>query len=87
MLSFILGCMAGGALIEEGLEKLKLMTFYSTSSTVCLRKRMLSYFGETFSPPCDNCSVCKGDSGRIRIDKRVHSDSGKELLIDEALFE
>lgn len=40
------------------LEKLKLMTFYSTSKTTCLRKRILNYFGEAYIPPCDHCSYC-----------------------------
>lgn len=44
--------------IEIKLEKLKLMTFYATSKTTCLRKRILNYFGETYIPPCNNCSYC-----------------------------
>ena len=44
--------------IEIKLEKLKLMTFYATSKTTCLRKRILNYFGETYMPPCNNCSYC-----------------------------
>lgn len=42
----------------EELEKLKLMTFYSTSKKVCLRKRILNYFGENTAQSCNNCSVC-----------------------------
>ena len=44
--------------IEIKLEKLKLMTFYSTSKTTCLRKRILNYFGEVYIPPCNKCSYC-----------------------------
>ena len=44
--------------IEIKLEKLKLMTFYSTSKTTCLRKRILNYFGEAYIPPCNKCSYC-----------------------------
>ena len=40
------------------LDKLKLMTFYSTSKTTCFRKRILNYFGEAYITPCNNCSYC-----------------------------
>lgn len=40
------------------LEKLKLMTFYATSKTTCLRKKILNYFGEKYIPPCNHCSYC-----------------------------
>jgi ATP-dependent DNA helicase RecQ len=29
-----------------------------TDHTTCRRVRLLSYFGQTFSPPCQNCDVC-----------------------------
>ena len=29
-----------------------------TESSICRRKIQLSYFGEQFSPPCDNCDNC-----------------------------
>lgn len=38
---------------------LQQMIFYSTSHRTCLRKRLLSYFGETLSADCNNCSVCR----------------------------
>lgn len=38
-------------------ERLKLMTFYSTTSS-CLRSFILDYFGERSSNYCGNCSNC-----------------------------
>lgn len=72
--------------IEAELEKLKLMTFYSTSTTVCLRKRILRYFGEEFYPPCNNCSICVGES-RVDSSHIVVGGETKHLIIDEALLE
>lgn len=48
------------AYLEEENEKLKMMTFYSTSKTVCLRRRLLQYFGDRSDYQCHNCSVCNG---------------------------
>ena len=73
--------------LDAELEKLKLMTFYSTSTSVCLRKRMLSYFGESFSPPCNNCSVCNGDSIESYSEHIAVRSESKKLFVDEALLE
>lgn len=48
------------ALYQSGKERLKQMTYYATS-TYCLRKSMLRYFGEHCGDSCGNCSVCKGN--------------------------
>ena len=80
--------------LENEREKLKFMTFYSTSKNVCLRKRILSYFGEGFSPPCRGCSVCCGtsedrsiSSGReIYAAADVSSGRNDNSVIDEALL-
>ena len=45
-------------LIEKSKERLKQMTFYATSTT-CLRRRMLQYFGERAPESCGNCSCCQ----------------------------
>lgn len=42
------------------LERLRLMTAYSTSRR-CLRQFLLQYFGEKAADRCDNCSVCLGE--------------------------
>lgn len=42
---------------EKDLERLKLMTYYSTS-TECLREFILRYFGERSQSYCGNCSNC-----------------------------
>ncbi|HAS74070.1 MAG TPA: DNA helicase RecQ [Clostridiales bacterium UBA8960] len=42
---------------EKDLERLKMMTFYSTT-TECLREFILRYFGEKTSIYCGNCSSC-----------------------------
>jgi len=74
--------------IEMEKEKLKQMTFYSTSQTVCLRKRILTYFGESFSPPCNNCSVCRKEDKRSFVsDSLRRYKNNQELIIDEALFD
>ncbi len=73
--------------IDNELEKLKMMTFYSTSKTVCLRKRILNYFGESFSAPCDNCSVCNGDSAEEYSEHIIITPDSRRLYIDEALLE
>lgn len=73
--------------IDVELEKLKTITFYSTSKTVCLRKRMLNYFGERFSAPCDNCSICNGDSAEDYSEHIVITGDSRKLYVDEALFE
>lgn len=38
-------------------ERLRQMTFYSTTSN-CLRSFILRYFGEDLGRPCGNCSTC-----------------------------
>ena len=65
--------------IEIKLEKLKLMTFYSTSKTTCLRKRILNYFGEVYIPPCNKCSYCMNLSEE-QIKKVKVPAIDKELL-------
>lgn len=47
-------------------ERLKMMTFYSTSHK-CLRKFILNYFGEESNDFCDNCSVCLGNYEKCDI--------------------
>lgn len=72
--------------IDAELEKLKLMTFYAASDTVCLRKRLLNYFGERFSAPCGQCSVCRGDSAEAY--SNLHrASAAPEIPVDEALLE
>lgn len=73
--------------VEEELEKLKLMTFYATSETVCLRKRLLGYFGERFVPPCGRCSVCNGESVEKYYVQSSAFFSKADKPFDEALFE
>jgi ATP-dependent DNA helicase RecQ len=45
------------ALTTHNLELLKQMTFYAAGSG-CLRRRLLSYFGESSPSYCGNCSNC-----------------------------
>ena len=44
-------------MLELDKQRLKDMTFYSTTSG-CLREYMLRYFGEKASSYCGNCSNC-----------------------------
>lgn len=46
-------------LTERSQERLRQMTFYCTGK-ICLRARMLRYFGEQAPENCGNCSVCLG---------------------------
>ena len=73
--------------IKSELEKLKMMTFYSTSKTVCLRKRILEYFGESFIPPCGNCSICRRESRDSYSHIVFKSGTEKRPLVDEILLE
>ena len=45
------------ALVAHNRELLKQMTFYATGKE-CLRRRLLSYFGENAPAYCGNCSNC-----------------------------
>lgn len=45
------------ALVQRDLERLRQMTFYSTT-TRCLRHFILDYFGEESPLTCDRCSNC-----------------------------
>lgn len=80
------------AFIKEELEKLKLMTFYSTSKKVCLRKRMLNYFGEYAPQHCNNCSVCEGYTTEKKHDsftpiRKTESYTKENVVADKELFE
>lgn len=46
-------------LLEKQQDRLKAMTFYATGRS-CLRRYILSYFGEAADKRCGNCSVCNG---------------------------
>ena len=74
-------------LLELELEKLRHMTYYASSDRTCLRKRLLGYFGEKFVPPCNNCSVCRGDSAEQYYLRAGSAVTGSNRPFDEALFE
>ncbi|MCD7784678.1 MAG: DNA helicase RecQ [Oscillospiraceae bacterium] len=54
------------AIRSKELERLKLMTFYSTT-TDCLRDYILKYFGESGCGRCNNCSNCLTQCEEIDI--------------------
>lgn len=54
------------AIRSKELERLKLMTFYATT-TDCLRDYILKYFGEAGCGKCSNCSNCLSKSEEIDI--------------------
>ncbi len=66
---------------EREKERLKMMTFYSTTSR-CLRAFILRYFGETVQDACGNCSSCKGI---VRLPKAA-KESPTSLSADEGFF-
>ncbi|MCL2007538.1 MAG: RecQ family ATP-dependent DNA helicase [Treponema sp.] len=78
----------------HNLELLKQMTFYSTSSD-CLRRRLLAYFGESSPAFCGNCSNCLTEfkevdvslEGRMIVScvfrlKERNRSFGKTMIID-----
>ncbi len=40
-------------------QRLQAMTDYATQNTQCRQQRLLAYFGETDSPPCGMCDICR----------------------------
>ncbi|MCD7805378.1 MAG: DNA helicase RecQ [Oscillospiraceae bacterium] len=54
------------AIRAKELERLKLMTFYATT-TDCLRDYILKYFGEAGCGKCSNCSNCLAESEEVNI--------------------
>ena len=68
------------AVLEQDLEKLKQMTYYSTSQS-CLRKFILRYFGEQdVADECDNCSVCLDEPFEVDTGKRKRNGRTTEDL-------
>jgi len=53
-------------LIRYNLELLKQITFYASCGD-CLRRRLLSYFGETINKACGNCSNCLTSFKKIDV--------------------
>lgn len=79
---------------RKDMERLKYMTFYSTTSD-CLRGFMLRYFGDSAPDNCGNCSCCTGEFELtdVTVDAqkiiscvyRVHQkgrDFGKVMIVD-----
>lgn len=76
---------------KKDLDRLKSMTFYSTT-TECLREYIINYFGEKANSHCGNCSNCNYnfDELDITIDaqkilscvKRMDERYGINLVID-----
>lgn len=81
-------------LMERDKERLKQMTFYSTTNR-CLRAFMLRYFGESTGSFCGNCGSCNGDYDTVDVTlsaqkilscvfrmKQRGIEGGKELAAD-----
>ena len=77
------------ALYQRELERLRQMTFYSTSQR-CLRQFILQYFGEKAPDRCDHCSVCAGEPFELESEAapRPQRKGGKGATAerDEALY-
>ncbi len=79
------------ALRQKDVERLKAMTYYSTTNT-CLRRCILKYFGESVSGYCGNCSNCLTPFENIDITvdaqkilsciKRTGEKYGKTIIVD-----
>ena len=48
-------------------SRLKKMIYYTDDKT-CRRQYVLSYFGQTFNPPCNNCDVCIPQEKGLSVD-------------------
>lgn len=48
-------------------SRLKKMIYYTDDKT-CRRQYVLSYFGQTFNPPCNNCDVCIPQEKGLPVD-------------------
>lgn len=70
--------------IAAELDGLNEMKKYSVSGGMCLRKRLLGYFGEIIYKPCGNCSVCCRDIS-IRRSGGIRAKTS-QLAYDEVLF-
>lgn len=76
-------------LLQRGYERLRQMTFYSTTSR-CLRHEILKYFGENAPLACQNCGNCKtGTEVDITLDaqkilscvKRTEERFGSKMIV------
>ena len=73
-------------------EKLKMMTYYSTTH-YCLRRYLLSYFGESAPWKCGSCSNCCGIDQRTFLSRPSTEGPEKEFsaqtkfVFDDELFE
>jgi len=79
---------------KQDLERLEHMTAYCTTDQ-CLRKTLLSYFGETMPHDCGNCSNCGGEiieqditveaqkilSAVVRAERKYSSGIGLTLIV------
>ncbi|MDR0519068.1 MAG: DNA helicase RecQ [Clostridiales Family XIII bacterium] len=59
-------------IMESDLEKLKLMTFYSTT-TDCLRSYILKYFGERCPSFCGYCSNCDTQFEEVEVTREARA--------------
>ena len=64
-------------------EKLNLMVAYAQSRS-CRQQEILTYFGESTSPPCDHCDNCERSSnrhGKLRDRRRLSLECWKRCGI------
>ena len=64
-------------LIERNMDRLKQMTFYSTTKK-CLRKFILNYFGDSAPERCGHCSTCMGLPYEVGEKKRTAKERNKK---------
>ena len=63
------------ALIRREIKKQCETAIFADSRTVCLRKKLLSYFGESYPSSCGYCSVCAPELIRSYIEPTI-DDTG-----------
>ena len=59
---------------RQSRERFQKIIDYCTG-TMCRRRRILNYFGQTFTPPCGSCDICRSDE---RAARRSVSDAGAD---------
>jgi ATP-dependent DNA helicase RecQ len=74
---------------KELIERINAVINYATSTTRCRSQLLLDYFGESDSPPCGNCDVCKSmeDMSITTYEFEKIGDDIKKMLETPITFE
>ena len=70
------------ALIEAFRRRCKGIISYAAQDGVCRSQQLLSYFGQTDSPPCGRCDVCRSGKTPRDTSQDTHQDTSKDTSQD-----